>query len=780
MGEAAERPSTARDRLWRWYLGSVLFLAVLFVPLRGSDRAVAILSVGGITSMLVAIPVGLRLHRPADVRPWYVILAGMAGSVVTNAISYSANTRAATPAYPSVVDVLYVGAYVVVVAGFALFVRAKIARGDRDGFIDALIVTAGLGVLSFVLLIDPYLDDANLSAVARATSMSHPLLELALLGIAARLVFLPGRRPVALWFVCLYAALSFAGDAVYGVQVRAETFSFESGANALWIASFAFFGAGALHPSMRELTERRRGAVSGNGTARLVALGVMAMLGPATLAIGWGHASGHFRQVGAISAAVVALVLGRMWMLTVGLETHRRAQQALRESEERSRRLSDATFEGVIVIADGRIVEANRAFLEMLGLEAEQVVGLAPEELIAPESVPTIYEHLRSGTEEPWEMEVVLRNDRRMWHESRASTIPYGGSEARVISIRDITERRRVDAALRESEQRFRTLFETALDAIVVIDAESTIVQANPAASELVGVSTDRMVGRGFGGLIAPGFDADAARETAHGIEGFRVDIPIVAADGTERKVEATAGLLPDGNLVIVARDVSERRRAEEELRRAEDRYRSLVERLPGAVYVDVPEGGLAGYTSVFISPQAETLHGYAPEEFLADPDLWPRILHPEDRERALEADARHWKTGEPLDQEFRVIAKDGRVVWVRDRAVLLRDDQGRALMSQGFLTDMTDQKEAETLRDARDEAERDNRVRSEFLSRMSHELRTPLNAILGFGQVLESSSLAPEDRDSVERIMEGGRRLLELVDDLLEISRTGGGAGRG
>jgi PAS domain S-box-containing protein len=134
-------------------------------------------------------------------------------------------------------------------------------------------------------------------------------------------------------------------------------------------------------------------------------------------------------------------------------------------------------------------------------------------------------------------------------------------------------------------------------------------------------------------------------------------------------------------------------RRAQEELADAEERYRTLVEQVPAVVYVDADDDIS---TARYVSPAYERLFGYTAQERMADPGLWARLLHPEDRERVLALSKETNRTGEPFRCEYRMIARDGRVVWVRDEAVLLRDENGRTLGWQGFLTDITERRWAE------------------------------------------------------------------------------------
>jgi diguanylate cyclase (GGDEF)-like protein/PAS domain S-box-containing protein len=136
-----------------------------------------------------------------------------------------------------------------------------------------------------------------------------------------------------------------------------------------------------------------------------------------------------------------------------------------------------------------------------------------------------------------------------------------------------------------------------------------------------------------------------------------------------------------------------ERQRTEETRRFAEQQYRSIVEHIPAVTYIDAVNEQAA---AVYVSPQIERLLGYSQQEWLADPDLWPKILHPDDRARALAENARHNETGEPFVLEYRMFTKDGRVVWVFDQASLVRDEHGAPLFSHGVMLDISGRKHDE------------------------------------------------------------------------------------
>lgn len=226
--------------------------------------------------------------------------------------------------------------------------------------------------------------------------------------------------------------------------------------------------------------------------------------------------------------------------------------------------------------------------------------------------------------------------------------------------------------------------------------------------------------------------------------------------------------------------------------------YRALVEGIPAVVYL--AEFGMSG-TWLYVSPRIEEILGYTSEEWMADPDLWYRRIHPEDKDVAQETEARSRDSGTPLEAEYRMLARDGRVVWVRDQAVVVRDEEGRPLFLQGFMHDITERKQAEgelrrqkeelsalheTVRQAyereREAAERLREVdemKNAFMAAVSHELRTPLSSILGFAMTLEREEMTLEPQESREilrRLAFNARKLERLLSDLLDLDRLNRG----
>ncbi|CAN5699870.1 hypothetical protein BH24ACT22_BH24ACT22_20260 [soil metagenome] len=168
-----------------------------------------------------------------------------------------------------------------------------------------------------------------------------------------------------------------------------------------------------------------------------------------------------------------------------------------------------------------------------------------------------------------------------------------------------------------------------------------------------------------------------------------------VRLDGKVIEVEVTSAPITYMDLPasqIVVRDISERKLFEASLQQAEAKCRALVEQVPAIVYLEQVEDN----RTLYDSPQIEAILGYPQDFYKQDPDYWRKILHPEDRERVLAEDARVTAIGEPFSMEYRLIARDGSVVWVRDESVLVPNADGDPQFWQGVQLDITESKLAE------------------------------------------------------------------------------------
>ena len=221
--------------------------------------------------------------------------------------------------------------------------------------------------------------------------------------------------------------------------------------------------------------------------------------------------------------------------------------------------------------------------------------------------------------------------------------------------------------------------------------------------------------------------------------------------------------------------DVTKRVKAEVALQRSEAHLRMITQNLPVSVYrLKVGTDGRRRYT--FVSEGARTVFGVEPEAVMADPFLLETLRHPDDAPRVAEAIARASSADEVLTLEFRIRTPAGVDKWVQVMSRPMAAADGERVRI-GVAIDITAQKQAMEWRLERDRAEAADRAKTALLSRVSHELRTPLNAVLGFGQLLEAdAALAPPHRAWVGHILDSGRHLLSLVDDVLDLSSAHAG----
>ncbi len=231
-------------------------------------------------------------------------------------------------------------------------------------------------------------------------------------------------------------------------------------------------------------------------------------------------------------------------------------------------------------------------------------------------------------------------------------------------------------------------------------------------------------------------------------------------------RVFAADGSLGDISTLLSTRAISD----ESKLSSAQACYQTLLEQIPAVVFMAYLDGGIG---EAYVSPHIETLLGFKQEEWLEEPIRWYRQIHPEDKMRwSLEAGSL-FLSGEPLRSVYRVIAKDGHVVWFQCEAKMVRREDGRPWFIHGVGFDITDLKRTEeSLGRALETAEAANRAKSEFLANMSHEIRTPINGIMGMTSLALDTDLTLEQRDYLETVESSANSLLAVINDVLDFSK--------
>ncbi len=501
------------------------------------------------------------------------------------------------------------------------------------------------------------------------------------------------------------------------------------------------------------------------------------------------HGDGHEIPI-EISLSPLDTPVGVLVVAAIRDVTDRmRTEAALREAEARFRSFFEhAPIGDVIFGSDGRYVEVNDAFCELVGYSREELQELTWRELTHPDDLERDVElvlKLLQGDVETYQIEkrYVHRLGHSVWALLTASL--FHGAEGEplhfVSQVVDVTERRLAQEAVAESAARLAEAqrlahvgsWEWRVEENVLAwsDELYRILAIDPGSGEL---SYERYLERihpddrtRFESVVSKTFEAGGSY--AH---EYRVVLP----DGTTRWIQGRGQIEigPEGpaRLRGTAQDITERKEAEQRLVDAELRYRTLVERLPLATYIRPLD---MSRPNVYASPQVEQMLGYSAEEWQGNPRLLAEIVHPDDRQRVLAEAARVRSTGEPFRGEYRYIARDGRVVWVQDETYVVQDEHGEPCV-QGYLLDITERKQAEEERDRlRDELHHSQKLDAigQLAGGVAHDFNNMLTAIKGYSELL-LDGLEPGSplRAEAEQIRRAADQASGMTSQLLAFSR--------
>ncbi len=354
-----------------------------------------------------------------------------------------------------------------------------------------------------------------------------------------------------------------------------------------------------------------------------------------------------------------------------------------------------------------------------------------------------------------------------------------------VLVFIDITKSKLAEDDQRESEERVRTIADSARDAIIMIKGSGEITFWNPAAVKMFGLSSGEVMGKDMHSLIVPNTYREAYTK---GLEQFidtgegnaigkTLEVTAKYRDGHEFPVEislSSINIKGEWQSVGIVRNISERKQAEEALRESERRLNTLLTSIPDAVLY---QSGVNRY----VSSNAEKMLGYPIDKITGEPTFFASIIHPDDRKRVDNIVKKWIGTGTQgaIEMEMRVRKFDGSYIWLLDRMVKIASTEGEADEFLGVMIDITERKRTEQeLTFAKNAAEEANHAKSEFLSNMSHELRTPLNSVIGFTNILlkKTDNFRIKDITYLERILDNGKHLLTLINEILDLSKIEAG----
>jgi PAS domain S-box-containing protein len=444
----------------------------------------------------------------------------------------------------------------------------------------------------------------------------------------------------------------------------------------------------------------------------------------------------------------------------------------------------------LIVIVDRDLVISRNSprGQSFFGYDDEVAMGASVFQLMHPDDRPEAERTLKRMFEENSEEIVTLRyraqhaDGHWMVVESRGHALgDVGGPAAQAVFIaRDLTDSLAAEAQLAESRETTRAILDAAIDSIIVIDRDLMILEASPGTQSLHGIAAEDRVGRKVDELVNAE-DREMVRDAFtsafdnDGAVSFRTRMNHV--DGHLVTIEVRGRTLhdPDGpptRLVFIARDISDAVAWETALARSFAKTKIILDAAPDSIVVIDRD-----LTIIEASPGTERIYGYPKSERMGRSAM--TIVHPDDVAMVTGELERMFERGgdELSSYRFRARHVDGHWMIIETRGRLLEDIEGQPPSAVLVSRDVTDAVEfEETLAAAKDEAERANAAKSEFMSRMSHELRTPLNSVLGFAQILQMELTSKEDLELVDHVFKSGQHLLTLINEVLDISRVESG----
>ena len=476
----------------------------------------------------------------------------------------------------------------------------------------------------------------------------------------------------------------------------------------------------------------------------------------------------------------------------VDITKRKKAEDALRQSEAEFRQLADAMPQIVWAARpDGTVDYCNKQWYEFTGVPPGTIGNAMWETLAHPDDLPVMNRCWAASvaTGKPYEMEYRFKraSDRTYcWFLSRAR--PAKDSDGRIVrwfgTSTDISERKETEKALAATAERLRLAMDAAHLGTWDWNMETSEVLWSPEHNAMFDLPLDQQQGNFEDGMrhVHPDDREKVVSELQTALAERRdssAEMRSIHRDGSLHWIVASGHAVYDGTgkplrMIGVVQDITVRIEAETALRQSEERFRLANLHSPFPVMLYADDGEVLQVNDAWIH-----LTGYTVEELTTVADWIERAFRTKearDEVRQFLADFSQY-IGAIQRSARRVRCADGEErIWDVSHANLGRLPDGRWLRIATAI-DVTERHHDEAvLRVAKEEAEKANRAKSEFLSRMSHELRTPLNAILGFGQILALTPLEEQGTQCVDHILKGGKHLLGLIDEVLDLARVEAG----
>jgi len=476
----------------------------------------------------------------------------------------------------------------------------------------------------------------------------------------------------------------------------------------------------------------------------------------------------------------------------------RSAAQALYDSEESFRTLADRANDAIFISStDGRYVYVNDRAARITGYSQDELLHLGFRDIVRPQ------DHSKVGAwaaarlrNEPvpgeYETAIITKDGLEVEVESSVARTYWRGALANLAVVRDITERKRAEAALRAERDRAANYLNIAGVIIVALDLNGDITMLNRMGCQLLGYAESELIGRNWFHTCVPdrvraatraGFQSLVAGDA--GLAQF-FENEVLTRDGIELLIAWHNAPLRDDTSRIIGTlssgtDITAQRRAETARRESDQRYRVLFEHAPMGIYRTTPEGRI-----LMANPALVAMLGYSSFEELAERKLEAQGFEPDYDRNEFKKEME--RAGEIRGRETRWQRRDGTLLYVRENALAIRDSQHTILYYEGTVEDVSERKRAEQetrqfnaeleqrVRERTAQLEAANKELESFSYSVSHDLRAPLRGLDGFSQALLDDyrdRLDAQGQDYLGRIRSASQHMTRLIDDLLKLSRV-------
>ncbi len=454
-------------------------------------------------------------------------------------------------------------------------------------------------------------------------------------------------------------------------------------------------------------------------------------------------------------------------------------EKTLQESEEHYRLIAESAQDIVYQASNGgRLLYLSPSVHTQLGYSAQSMLGAFLHDYAHPDDMDFIQRNLKdiplTGTLELAPLRIRHALGYYLWFEITATVTFVERIQRYRVSgaCRNVTARVEAEKALRSSEALYRLVVDNASDVIYQRTLEGIFTYVSPSVFEVMGYQAEELVGLSLSSLKHPDnlSHVDDNNNTLLSGQGrLTRSGQLRRKDGSYGWYELTARLTQDGDGRVVGvtgalRDIGDRKRAEIALRDRAEEFKILTENVSDII----ARLDLAGNFS-YVSPSVRTVLGYSPEELIGGRRLERTNDSPQGsaHERAIKGEG-------PITYQAKYSNKNGRGIWLESTINPVRDPATNQVIETLLISrDISQRKEIEArLQEAKEEAERASRIKSEFVATISHEIRTPMNGVIGMTALLGGTKLSEEQQTFVKAIARSAKSLMIIINDILDLSK--------